>query len=218
MFSGMSSVSVSSRLPDPKPGVGDYLINEIKRKENQGGNGFRVALDLTCIRAIGGDVVVGEHVGYPIFGGKFFQKEIKRLLMVLAGITAETEAEWVEEMAPKDPKAKAVWDVQDELSHAEQVWDRFARAVIAVDAKGNPLPSGTFDGQAVVRFETVYKEPKETGTFTKDESGLPIPVMTKGFTNVYPIKLIPMLEVADFLDDKEIAQYFGSTEKFAELC
>jgi hypothetical protein len=214
MFKGLANTETSSRLPNPAVGTADYLVESIKWKENRNG-GFRVCVRGVCLRGVDGDGnTKGDRVEYPIFSGEYFLKELKRLILCLADVPADQEDEIIDMMCPAEDYPKL-----SDAERKELAWEKIAQDTCALNEKGQATASGCFDGQVVVRLETIRTEAKPTGKYVPnpDGSGDMLPEMGNSYENTYPCKLIPLSEVAEFLDPKEIERFFGSAENFAKL-
>jgi len=216
VMAGIANAQVkSTRLPTPALGTADYLLNELRWKFNMKGDGYRVVADLTCLRTVNGEQHKGDHVQHPIFSGDYFDKELKRLLLTLLDVAPDKEDEVLEIMAPAD---KEPYNKMSPEQRKLAGWDNFIRMSCALDKDDNPTASGSFDGQVVIRLETVQSEPKVIkDEYVKNDKGEFVPKMTPGYINTYPKGIVPLADVADFLKEEEIARYFGSSDKFAEL-
>ena len=213
LFTGLATAQVSTRLPDPIDGTADFLVNSIRYKDNRNG-GFRVVSDLTCVRSVEGGNQKGDHVQYTIFGGDYFHKELKALILTLAGVEPSEEDAIVDMMCPKDDPAYAK---MDDLTRMNKAWEMIGNQATAMGDDGKPTASGMFDGQVIVRLRTITKPAKPTGKFIKNAAGELVEEVGKPFTNHYPIAQIPFSDVAGDLDERDIVRIFGSVAKFSEL-
>jgi hypothetical protein len=209
-FKGLADASVSSRLPDPRVGEGWFLANSVEMKDNRGG-GYRVSLILTCLKGMtDGGNAKGDKVGKAIFSGDYFLKEFKEFLFAASGIGAEREDELIENVVPhKDHPS------MDDLQRKTLAWERLAQMACGIDEDGKKTGAGCFDGQVVLHLATVVKKGKETAVKGPDGNWVPVP--GKDFTNVYFRGNVPLATVAEELSEADIARFFGSMDKFAQM-
>jgi hypothetical protein len=212
LFTGLSTTAVAARMPDPKVGVADFLVNTIRQKENRDG-GYRIVCDLTCLRSVEGGNEKGDRVQYCLFSGDYFLKEVKRLILALLDVAPSREQEVIDIVADMDPAIAKM----DERAKGVAGWERIAQMMCAMDANDKPTAAGMFDGNAVIRLETVCKAAKPTGKFIKNSAGELVEEMGKEFINTYPVKMVPISEVVADFDEKDIERFFGSAEALEAL-
>lgn len=213
LFKGLANAAVSSRLEDPGDGTAQFLIEQMQMRESRAGKNF-LSIRTICVHSVDGEGArVGERYGFAVFGGDYFHKELKSWILALVGLSGAEEAQVVDIAAPAEDYPKL-----DEAERAEVAWEKIAQQACGLDENDKPVGAGCFDGQVVIQIDTRTKAGKATGKFVKDEqTGEMVPEPVSTFTNHYPTRQVPMSEVADRLNDKQIAQIFGSAEKFAEL-
>jgi hypothetical protein len=210
-FKGMADVPVSSRLPDLRDGDGWFLLDSVDMKDNRDG-GYRLAFAYTCLKGLtDGGNVKGDKVGSVIHGKSYFQKEFKQFLFAASGINPEREDELVENLCPKNDNPTL-----DDAQRHRYVWES-ALPLMACgrDAEGNKTGAGCFDGQVVLLLHAVTKKGKETAVKGPDGNWVPVP--GKPFTNVYFRGNVPLAKVAEELSEADIARFFGSMDKFAQM-
>jgi hypothetical protein len=213
MFKGLAKVTVSSRLPDPKLGVGDFLLNSLRWKTARDGK-KRVQAVLTCLRGrTEGGNEKGDKINIPIFSGDYFLTEIKRWLLACLGVDEEEVIEVACGMLGDEVKN------MDEADRAEAAWEYIAtQATAGTEENGDSQDAGIFDNQVVIELETKVKPAKPIeGEFVKNDAGEFVPKMGRAFVNTYANKKVSLASLADDLDEKDMVRFFGSAERFAEL-
>jgi len=211
MFKGLSKATVSSRLPDPRVGKADYLLNSMRVRENRDGSN-RVQVSLTCLRGLTeGSDQKGDKVGIAIFSGDYFLTEFKRWVLAACGV-ARTDEEEVVEMACEllGDEVKGL----DELDRAEKAWEHIAQLATAEGQGENA--AGIFDNQVVIQIESIRKEGKDEGK-GKMVDGVFVPEPIPTYLNSYPNRKVLFSELVDDLDEKDMKRFFGSEERFMEL-
>jgi len=213
MFTGLAKASVSSRLPDPKLGEADFLLNSMRWKKSARDGKLRISIVLTCVRLVSeGANVKGDKIGLAVFTGDYFGAEIKRWLLACCGGTeAEVEEQAIALLGDSDLTGEAL---------AEAAWENIATlATAGTETNLESMEAGIFDNQVIVRLDTKQKDPKPTGTYTPNPTtGEMEEIMGKAWINTYPQKNILPSSLIEDLDEKEIARFFGSEERYAELC
>lgn len=225
LFKGIATAQVSQRQSNPAQGTAWYLLNktslEVSRKK---GNQY-VKRILTCIRPIsdshgrelGQDNYDGElkgtTVSYCIFQGEYFHKDVKEFVLKSMGRTITDEeqlvAETIADLKAADPHFKPAADETE----ADAAWGAICALVFGVGAD-----TGCLDGSTVLELETKEKV-KNTGkwvpTGVMQADGKPeLKEEISVFVNTYIKRRVPLAEVAQSVDAKDIAKFFGSVEQF----
>ena len=214
MFKGLADAQMSQRLPEPKLGTADFLVNTIRQKKSRNGIDY-IKITLTCLRSLeeeGKGNEKGDRCSVALFPGDYFLKEVKSHLYALMCMTPADEEELIEAVVPKNDHPDL-----DDLQRKNKAWDLLAKQMCAMDEEGNEQQAGLFDGQAVIRIETVVKKGTPTGKFIKNADGEMVEEVGKDFINSYPRAGVPLTDIADVLDEKDIERFFGSVERFGEL-
>ena len=223
MFKGLAGAKVTQgRLPDPSEGIADYLVESLRLRLNETGD-ERYEIRLVAVQPVTANgTATGTRCQYCMFPAKTAKGmqaaagEMKRLLLTLADVSPEEQDEVVEMMCPK---AKPEFAKMDEDDRVEKAWDAILMQAFCIGEDGKPSEgSGIFDGQVVLRLETVLQPEKGDTVYTKNkETGLMEAVPKRIFTRHYPKCLVPVAEAAKGLSEQQIKQVFGSLEKYAEL-
>lgn len=216
LFKGLSNAAVSSRLPEPTDGVAHFLIDSMRMRETRDNKDY-VAIRTTCVHEVeGGGARLGDRYGFAVFSGDYFLKELKGWILAMVDLTPADEDQVVEMMAPA-----ADYPKMEEDERADKAWELIAQQTLGLDEDDKPLKDGAgmFDGQVVIQIESKSKEvkPKEKVFIEDPATGKMIPKPGKIFVNHYPQHKVAMDEVAGYLTDKQVVQFFGSEEKFTEL-
>ena len=164
MFKGLGAAAVSSRLPDPKAGEADFLLNTMRFKETREHKPF-IQMKLTCLRGIteGGNVK-GDQVSVPVWSGNRFLKELKGFLIAFIG---GTEDEITDKLCPVGCKEA---EGLDELGRKEFAFNFAGNLLCALDDDGKELTAGAFDNQRVIRLRTAIKPAEPSGKYLPNPS------------------------------------------------
>lgn len=219
LFKGIATAQVSQRQNNPALGTAWYLLNktslEVSRKK---GNQY-VKRILTCIRPIcdshgrevGQDHYDGElkgtAVSYCIFQGEYFHKDVKEFVLKSMGRNLTDEAALVEETIADLKAADPHFKPAPDETEADAAWGAICALVFGIGAD-----TGCLDGSTVLELETKEKV-KNTGKFVKDATGNLVEEISV-FVNTYIKRRVPLAEVAQNVDQKDIAKFFGSLEQF----
>ncbi len=223
MFKGLAGAKVAQgRLPDPSEGIADYLVESLRLRLGETGD-KRYEIRLVAVQPVTANgTPTGTRCQYCEFPARSVKAEafaaaaMKRLLLTLADVKPEEEEEVVEMMCPKaSPEFKDM--VEDD--RVEEAWDKILMQAFCIGEDGKPSEGpGIFDGQVVLRLETVLQEERGDTVYTKNkETGLMEAVPKRIYTRHYPKCLVPVEEAAKGLSEQQIKQVFGSLEKYAEL-
>lgn len=222
LFKGIAQAQVSQRQNNPALGRAWYLLNKTSLENSRKGNLF-IKRILTCVhpvcdvsgREAGMDNYTGELKGTAvsscIFQGDYFHKEMKEFILKAMGRNPADEeelvAEIVADLKANDPNFKPSADETE----ADAAWSAICALVCGVGAD-----VGCLDGSTVLELETKEKV-SNSDKFVKDPTTGQFVQEVKVFTNTYLKRRVPLAEIADSVDQKDIARYFGSIERFNEL-
>ena len=221
LFKGIAKAKVSMRSENPKLGRAWYLLNktDVFTDKNQVQHIRRL---FTCVlplrdshgREPGMDNYDGEmkgsQVSSVIFGGLYFDRDMKKFVLTGMGFRPEDEDELIAgtiaDLKASDPSFKPAPDETE----ADAAW-----GIICAQVCGLNGEAGAFDNNTVFELDTIERV-KNTGKYVKDSSGnLVEEVSVRSYTNL--VRKVSLSEVAESVEQKDIAKYFGSLERFNEL-
>ena len=216
MFDGLGDAQASSvRIPDPKPGEADFLLNTMRIYKTEAGQRY-IKFLLTCVRPrTEGGNQIGDRVSVVLFKGgpatvKYYYQDLKAMLVALTN-TDENEME----------ELSAALCAQYEVEDYNMAWSMLGLAACARDAEDHELEAGTFDNQAVVTLRSFVKPGKivegEYMDNPEDPTGDKIAKRKKDFLKTVPDGGVTFTELAGSLEENEIKLLFGTQETFDEL-
>jgi len=219
LWSGIARAQVSQRQNNPAQGTAWYLLNKTSLEIALKTKNQFIKRILTCIRPIcdshgreiGQDNYDGEHKGtavsFCIFQGPYFHKDMKEFVLKSMGRSFTDEEQLVSEtitdLKAADPNFKPAADETED----DAAWRVICDLVCGVNAD-----TGCLDGSTVLELETKEKV-KNTGKYVKNDKGEMVEEISV-FVNTYIKRRVPLAEVAQNADAKDIAKFFGSVEQF----